>query len=83
MNPIEVAVYCLQAGAFVLSLFFGIKILTAPLMEREFWRELLKRKVYFNRKTFNLLLNLVGVMLVLLALYVGTVSILNVVENWS
>jgi hypothetical protein len=83
MNPVEIAIYCLQAGVFVLSLFFGIKILVTPIMEREHWRELLKRRIYFNRKRFQLLLNTLAVALLIVAVYTGYINVRNLLINWG
>lgn len=82
MNYIEILKYCFYAAAFVLSMFFSIKFLTATTVLREHWRTMLRHLYYLSRRRFNLLLNVLGVVLLAVGLWIGYALFIDLLRDW-
>lgn len=79
---LEIAIYLIYSGIFVLSAFFAIKIMVASNILREHWRDQLKRRFYLSRRQFNLYLNVIAVLLLIIAGFTAYYSLRDIIESF-
>ena len=80
MNPIGIARYIVFAGVFVISFFWGLRMIFAHDYRRENWRSTVKRYIYFSQSTFKRVSIASGFLMFCLSLFVAYHIILDLAD---
>ena len=78
--PLTALKYILISTVMVPSFIFGMRMIFAHDMRREFWRSSVKRSVYFSQSQFKRVSSMCGWFLLVLSLFVSYISFIDLMN---
>ncbi len=78
--PLIALKYILISTVMVTSFIFGMRMIFAHDMRREFWRSSVKRSIYFSQNRFKRVSAACGWFLLVLSLFVTYISFIDLMN---